>query len=271
MAPATDLPPIIDEAGLAALDAVLLADVRWYLDGADGHAAFVAGHRPGAVWVDLDSWLASPPTAADGRHPFPPAAVFGEGMRAIGLSDGQPLVAYDDREGVPASRLVWMLRLIGHPAALLDARWPPDRVESGEVRVEPGHFTTRSWPVDRLVDADHAGAAAASGGVVIDARAAARYRGETEPIDARAGHIPGAINLEFADNLVGGRFRSSSELAARFADVGDAPIVYCGSGVSACHNLLALESVGVRGRLYPGSWSQWSSDPSRDVATGPAD
>ncbi len=267
-APHDLLPPIVGEAELAALDGALLADVRWYLDGADGHAAFVAGHRPGAVWVDLDAWLASPPTAADGRHPFPPADVFGEGMRAIGLSDGQPLVAYDDREGVPASRLVWMLRLIGHPAALLDARWPPDQIEAGEVDVPPGNFSNRPWPTGRLVDADRVADEAASGAVVIDARAAERYRGETEPIDARAGHIPGAINLPFADNLVDGRFRSPSELAARFADVGDEPIVYCGSGVSACHNLLALESVGIRGRLYPGSWSQWSADPARPVAVG---
>ncbi|MEM9517607.1 MAG: sulfurtransferase [Actinomycetota bacterium] len=262
------LPPIVDEAALAALDGVLLADVRWYLDGADGHAAFLAGHRPGAVWVDLDAWLASPPTAADGRHPFPPAELFGEGMRSIGLSNGQPLVAYDDREGVPASRLVWMLRLIGHRAALLDARWPPDEIESGEVHVEPGDFTTRPWPTERLVDADHAGEEAASDGVVIDARAAERYRGETEPIDSRAGHIPGAINLPYADNLLDGRLRPTSELAARFADVGEEPIVYCGSGVSACHNLLALEAVGVQGRLYPGSWSQWSADPARPAATG---
>ena len=267
--PASDgLPPIVDEAALDALDNVLLADVRWYLDGADGHAAFIAGHRPGAAWGDLDRWLASAPTAADGRHPFPTPEVFGDGMRAIGLSDGLPLVAYDDRQGVPASRLVWMLRLLGHPASLLDATWPPEHLESGDATTAPGDFSTRPWPTDRLVDADRVSAEAASGDVVIDARAAERYRGDTEPIDRRAGHIPGAINLPFEGNLAAGRFRSADELAARFAEVGDAPIVYCGSGVSACHNLLAMESIGVRARLYPGSWSQWSADPSRDTASG---
>ncbi|MEM8618214.1 MAG: sulfurtransferase [Actinomycetota bacterium] len=268
MATTDGLQPIVDEAVLGTIDDVLLADVRWYLDGTDGHAAFVAGHRPGAIWVDLDHWLASTPTAADGRHPFPMAEVFGEGMRAIGLSDGQPLVAYDDQQGVPAARLVWMLRLVGHPAALLDAAWPPDRVESGSVATAPGDFSTRPWPGERIVDADRVAAEAKSGGVVIDARAPDRFRGETEPIDRRAGHIPGAINLPFADNLLDGRFRPAETLAARFADVGTDPIVYCGSGVSACHDLLAMESAGVRGRLYPGSWSQWSADPSRDVATG---
>ncbi|MFK8024084.1 MAG: sulfurtransferase [Ilumatobacter sp.] len=262
-----ELPAIVDATSLRSLDGVLLADVRWYLDGTDGHGAFIAGHRPGARWVDLDRWLASPATIVDGRHPFPSAEVFAEGMRAIGLSDGQPLVAYDDRLGVVASRLVWMLRILGHPAALLDATWPPDRIETGERQVEVGTFTARPWPTDRLVGADGVLAAQAAGTTVVDARSSDRYRGETEPIDARAGHVPGAINLPFADNLVDGRFRSAAELRARFEGVGDSPIVYCGSGVSACHDLLAMESAGIDGRLYPGSWSQWSADSARGIAT----
>lgn len=268
---ASDLPPIIDEAELAALGDVVLADVRWYLDGRDGRAAFVAGHRAGARWVDLDRWLAGPATAADGRHPLPDPEVFAEGMRTIGLSDDQPLVAYDDVGGMVAGRLVWMLRILGHPAALLDAAWPAADLVTGGVDlargVPPGEFTTQPWPEDRLVDADTV-AAVAEGVAVVDARSADRYRGETEPVDPRAGHVPGAINLPFADNLIGGRFRPAHELADRFANLGDQPIVYCGSGVSACHDLLAMESVGIEGRLYPGSWSQWSADPARPVDVG---
>ncbi|MFV0525261.1 MAG: sulfurtransferase [Acidimicrobiales bacterium] len=270
---------VIDQlvsAGMGLGRVVRLVDTRAYLDGRDGHEAYRAEHIPGAVWVDLDTVLAGPPSAAGGRHPLPDPQTFADGLAEAGVGFDDLVVAYDDLGGMVAGRLVWMLRLIGAPAALLDgglAGWPGPR-ESGEVDLEPAPARPAvPWPADRIVDAAGVQAHLAAGGVVVDARAADRYRGEHEPIDARAGHIPGAVNLPFADNLDDdGRFRSVDERERRFAPVvgsDPAPVFYCGSGVSACHDLLALESTGLTGaRLYVGSWSQWSADPDRPVATG---
>lgn len=254
-----------------------LADVRWYLDGRSGRDAYETGHLPGAVFVDLDRALAAEPGPAVGRHPLPTPEVFAEAMSAVGIGDDTTVVAYDDAGGVVAARLVWMLRATGHDAALLDGglgAWPGP-LDTGEATTEPAHLTPRPWPGDLLADVDATAEAAANGtAVVVDARDADRYRGDREPVDPRAGHIPGAHNIPVRGNVGrDGAFLPVEELRARFAQAGitDAAdvISYCGSGVNACHNLLALEHAGLGvGRLFPGSWSQYSSDPARPVATG---
>ena len=259
------LPPVVDPAWLPAhRDEVVLADVRWYLDGRSGRAAYDAGHLPGAVFVDLDRWLAAPASPAAGRHPLPDPQVFAAGMGQLGIGDDTPVIAYDDAGGTVAARLVWLLRAIGHDAALLDGgltahEGPLER--SAAVRA-PAVFTPRDWPAERLATIDDA---VAPGSVVLDARAPERYRGEVEPVDSRAGHIPGAVNLPAAVTVdARGRFLAADELRRRFAAVGvteGTPVIsYCGSGVTACANLVALELAGLGpGRLYPGSWSQYSA------------
>jgi thiosulfate/3-mercaptopyruvate sulfurtransferase len=266
--------PVVDADWVAGhRDEIVLADVRWYLDGRSGAAAYASGHIPGAVFVDLDAVLAAPADPARGRHPLPVPGEFAAALGTLGIGDGDAVVAYDDAGGTIAARLVWMLRAIDENAALLDgglAAW------AGELTAEPtrrahARFTPRAWPLGLLADAD---AAADRGNVVLDARAAERYRGELEPVDARAGHIPGARSLPAGGNLdASRRFLVPEALRARFAAVGVGPgaevISYCGSGVTACHNLLALEHAGLgRGRLYAGSWSQWSSEPGRPAARG---
>jgi thiosulfate/3-mercaptopyruvate sulfurtransferase len=275
------LDPVVGTPWLATHRAeVVVTDVRWYLDGRSGRAAYDQGHLPGAVFIDLETCLASAPSAQAGRHPLPTPAVFAEGLAAAGISDDDVVVAYDDGGAMPAARLVWLLRVTGHRAALLDgglAAWSGPLSASAPQR-RRGHFTARPWPEARLASADDAATVAGRpGSVLVDARASERYRGEVEPVDPRAGHIPGAVNLPYADNLdpATGRWRSPDELRQRFESVGagaDADvIVYCGSGVSACHDLLARERAGLTaGRLYAGSWSQWSSDLSRPAATGAA-
>ncbi|MEU4621736.1 sulfurtransferase [Actinoplanes sp. NPDC023801] len=255
---------------------VVLADVRWYLDGRSGRAAYERGHLPGAVFIDLDTALASPASPAGGRHPLPDPEVFAAAMAAAGINDQDQIIAYDDAGGVVASRLVWMLRAIGHDAALLDgglAAWPDELTT--EVPDRPaGSFTARPWPSGRLASlAETARSAEAAEGVVLDARDPARFRGDSEPVDPRPGHIPGARNLPCRGNVdAEGRFLLVAELRERFAAVGvdgsGDVISYCGSGVTACHNLIALEHAGLgAGRLFPGSWSQYSHT-DRPAATG---
>jgi len=254
-------------------DGVVVVDARYYLDGRSGRAAYDAGHVPGAVFVDVGHDLAAAPSAAGGRHPLPSPEAFAAAMGRLGIGDADTVVAYDDAGGSFAARLVWMLRAIGHPAALLDgglAAWPGALSLEPTVRPE-ATFTVAPWPADRLADIDAVAAAAADPGqLVIDARSAERYRGEVEPIDPRPGHIPRAVNLPFAGNLDDkGRWRSAEELRARFSGAGPDAIVYCGSGVTACHDLLAIERAGLGpGRLFPGSWSQWSADADRPAAVG---
>ncbi|WP_127781915.1 sulfurtransferase [Rhodococcus sp. X156] len=256
---------------------VVLADVRWYLDGRSGRAAHEAGHLPGAVFVDLDRCLAAPPSPERGRHPLPDPEVFAAELGRLGIGDDDTVVAYDDAGGRSAARLVWLLRATGHEAALLDGGLAAYRgpLETAPVRRAPTTFTARPWPRERLADLDEVVAQAGGGaGVVLDARAPERYRGEQEPVDARAGHVPGAKNLPTQATLAeDGTFLPAAELRRRFTAAGvgaGAPVTaYCGSGVTACHSLLALELSGLgAGRLYPGSWSQYSSDPRRPVATG---
>jgi thiosulfate/3-mercaptopyruvate sulfurtransferase len=271
------LPPVVDAAWLAAhREEVVLADVRWYLDGRSGRAAYDAGHLPGAVFVDLDSVLAGPADAGTGRHPLPDPQVFADGLSALGIGDGDAVVAYDDAGGVIAARLVWLLRAVGADAAVLDggigavggdrSTTPPQRPSA--------RFSPRPWPAGRLADADEVARSAADpGGTVLDARDAPRYRGEVEPVDPRAGHVPGARSLPTRGHLDDdGRLLPVTALRERFAAAGvtaGARVVsYCGSGVTACHNLLVLEHAGLgQGRLYPGSWSQWSHT-DRPAATG---
>ena len=293
----TTLPPFVSSAELESLIAeagrderpLVIADVRWYLDGRSGRDAFHAGHIAGAVFVDLDEWLAGPPSAEEGRHPLPDPERFARGMSEAGIGDGTTVVAYDDAGGVIAARLVWMLRSLGHDAAVLDGGitgWPGELGAGATVagrRAAPradATFTARPWPASALASIDETQARAADGSaVVLDARTADRFAGETEPVDARAGHIPGARNLSVRDHLGDdGRLRDLDELRARFARLGLAPggaasgsdvIAYCGSGVTACHELLVLEHAGLgRGRLFAGSWSQYAADPQRPVATG---
>lgn len=276
------LPPIIDIAhlqtlltGAAAGDSqVQLLDVRWALDGSKGHHTYLEGHLPGAVYLDLDTELAAPARPEAGRHPLPAAADFAEALRRAGVTEGSTVVAYDDSNGAPAGRLVWMLRALGHDAAVLSGgldAWDGP-LETTDVRPAAGDVPVRDWPASRIATADEVAAGAA---LVIDARAAERYRGEVEPIDPRAGHNPGAVNLPFAENLdPEGRFLSPHQLRRRFEAAGvredRETVVYCGSGVTATHDLLALERAGfTRVRLFPGSWSQWSAEATRPVVVGP--
>lgn len=263
------IPPVVDQAWLATHPDTVVADVRHYLDGRSGAEAYAAGHLPGAVFVPMDDVLADPPSPARGRHPLPDPATFAEGLAHLGIGDTDTVVAYDDAGGAMAGRLVWLLRTLGRDAALLDGGlqgWIGEL--TSEVPRRPrADFTVTSWPDDALADIEET----AAGEFVIDARGAERFRGESEPLDPKAGHIPGARNYPLTGNLTDdGRFKTPAELRQRFAKIGDASrvISYCGSGITACHNLIALEYAGLgRGKLYPGSWSQYSHT-SRPVATG---
>jgi thiosulfate/3-mercaptopyruvate sulfurtransferase len=266
--------PVVDHEWLRAHgDRVVLADVRWYLDGRSGRAAYESGHLPGAVFVDLDQVLAGPPSPAEGRHPLPDPETFAAGLAALGIGDDDTVVAYDDAGGTNAARLVWLLRIIGHDAALLDGGLTgyDGGLERTTTHRPPVTFTRHPWPADRMAGLDETVAGSA---VVLDARDRARFRGEVEPVDPRPGHIPGARSLPCRENVDGSqRFLPVSDLRERFAAVGVAEgtpvIAYCGSGVTACHTLLAMDHAGLgRGRLYPGSWSQYSSDPDRPAALG---
>lgn len=242
------------------------ADVRWYLDGRSGREAYEAGHIPGAVFVDLDTMLAGPPSRESGRHPLPDPDAFAASMRALGIEETSVVVAYDDAGGTVAARLVWMLRAVGVAAALLDGGiggWAGP-LSTSEPEVVPSSFPSVPWPEELLASADDAADPALR---VVDARAPERYRGEVEPVDARAGHVPGAVNVPAA-SLLGpdGRLLPRDELRARLTGT---DVAYCGSGVSASFLAVAAERAGLpMPRLYVGSWSQWSGDPARPVARG---
>ncbi|MEU6007906.1 sulfurtransferase [Streptomyces sp. NPDC047453] len=260
----------------------VLLDVRWQLSLAtaagaapfDGRAAHAAGHIPGAVFVDLDRELASAPRG-NGRHPLPDLEVFGAAMRRAGVSADRPVVVYDGGQGWAAARAWWLLRWTGHPdVRVLDgglAAWEGP-LETAVPEPAEGGFVPKPGALP-LLDGDGAAALARSG-VLFDARAGERYRGEVEPIDPVGGHIPGAVSAPTTENAgPDGRFLPAAELRARFAalgaDDGRDVGVYCGSGVSAAHEVLALAVAGIPAALYVGSWSEWSSDPSRPVAVGP--
>ncbi|MGW2920832.1 sulfurtransferase [Streptomyces angustmyceticus] len=263
---------------LAQPTAPVVLDVRYQLGGPPGRPLYEAGHVPGAVYVDLDSELASPP-GPGGRHPLPDLDVFADAMRAAGVRSDRPVVVYDGGQGWAAARAWWLLRWTGHPdVRVLDGGLAAWEAAGGALSVDQstpreGDFTPVPGGL-ALLRADDA-AAVARRGVLLDARAGERYRGEVEPIDKVAGHIPGAVSAPTTENVVEGGtvFRDASELAERFASLGataNAEVgVYCGSGVSAAHQVLALAIAGVPAALYVGSWSEWSADPARPVATGP--
>ncbi|MFJ1968919.1 sulfurtransferase [Streptomyces sp. NPDC087903] len=270
------------ESDLAGEYPPVLLDVRWQLSVAkaageppfDGRAAYEAGHLPGAVFVDLDRELAAAP-GAGGRHPLPDVAEFGAAMRRAGVSSGRPVVVYDGGQGWAAARAWWLLRWTGHPdVRVLDGgltSWE-GTLETAAPKPSPeGDFEPVPGAVG-LLDADGAAALARSG-VLFDARAGERYRGEVEPIDRVGGHIPGAVSAPTTQNVgTDGRFLPAEDLAARFRELGASGGtdvgVYCGSGVSGAHEVLALAVAGIPAALYVGSWSQWSSDPERPVAVG---
>ncbi|MDT2007318.1 sulfurtransferase [Rhodococcus opacus] len=256
-----------------------LLDVRWALGDTEGGQHYLDAHIPGAVFVDLDTELAAPGTSELGRHPLPTVTDLQDAARRWGIRAGRPVVVYDDTGNLAAARAWWLLRWAGvADTTMLDGglgAWKsaghPTRSGDeqprfhGDVVLTAGHLPT--------LTADEAAELAAAGRL-LDARAAERYSGETEPVDPRAGHIPGARSAPTSENLgPDGRFAPAEALRERFAAVGAEPGcpvgVYCGSGVTAAHQVAALALAGVDAALYPGSWSQWSSDPDRPVATGP--
>jgi thiosulfate/3-mercaptopyruvate sulfurtransferase len=267
---------------LAGPNPPVLLDVRWQLTVAkaageppfDGRAAYAAGHIPGAVYVDLDTELASAP-GVRGRHPLPDLEVFGAALRRAGVSTGTPVVVYDGGQGWAAARAWWLLRWTGHPdVRVLDGGLPSweGALETSAPTPVEGDFEPVPGDAGFL---DAVGAAAlARSGVLFDARAGERYRGDVEPIDRVGGHIPGAVSAPTNENVgPDGRFLPAEQLAERFkalgAGEGAAVGVYCGSGVSGAHEVLALAVAGIPAALYVGSWSEWSSDPARPVAVGP--
>jgi thiosulfate/3-mercaptopyruvate sulfurtransferase len=283
--------PVISPEQLAALmataDRPVVLDVRWRLGGPPGIDSYLAGHLPKACFIDLDKDLSGQPGRA-GRHPLPEPGRVQAAMRAAGLRPGQLAVAYDDGDSTVAARLWWTLRFYGHEqVAVMDGGYrgwaaiglPLTRVVS---RPEPSDFTIASSGQMPVLD-DVQAAALARSGFLLDARAGERYRGEVEPVDRVGGHIPGAISAPTKENVrPDGRFKEPADLARQFADLGlpgpdegsglDGPPqigAYCGSGVTAAHEVLALHLAGLRAALYVGSWSNWSADPARPVATGP--
>ncbi|MEU6845371.1 sulfurtransferase [Streptomyces sp. NPDC046716] len=262
----------------------VVLDVRWQLSLAkaagapefDGRAAYTAGHIPGAVFVDLDRELAGQAGPEAGRHPLPDLAVFGAAMRAAGVSADRDVVVYDGGQGWAAARAWWLLRWTGHPSVrVLDGGLPAWEGPAETVTPSPRPGTFDPAPgATGLLDAD-AAAALARSGLLLDARAAERYRGDVEPIDRVGGHIPGAVSAPTTENVTDdGRFRPAADLAERFKSLGATGDpgrvgVYCGSGVSGAHEVLALAVAGIDAQLYVGSWSQWSADTARPVATGP--
>jgi thiosulfate/3-mercaptopyruvate sulfurtransferase len=264
--------PLVSASWLAQhLDDVRVVDVRWYLDGRSGRDAYERGHLPGAVWLDIDTDLSEPATPEAGRHPMPSPERFAAALGRVGIAAGTPVVAYDDAGGSIAARLWWLLFVLGEPVAVLDgglAAW------AGPLTVDVARFApvqrpARPWPADRFVTADEL--AAATGAAVFDARTAQRYADGDPDIDPRPGHIPGALSAPWAGNLRDdGRFAAPTLLAERFASAaGRRAIAYCGSGVTACHDLLAMELAGLTNTvLYAGSWSQWGADPARPAETG---
>ncbi|MGE0451702.1 MAG: sulfurtransferase [Vicinamibacterales bacterium] len=275
---------LIDTEALASLlpdPRVVVVDCRFDLaDPAAGERAYAAGHIPGAVYAHLDRDLSGARTATTGRHPLPAPDVLLETLRRLGIGPASQVIVYDQDSGGFASRLWWLLKWMGHPAvAVLDGGWTQWVREGRATRT--GHETRERGAFDGRPAQDHLASAAEvaavsgkAGWLVVDARAPERYRGEVEPIDLVAGHIPGAVNRPFVHNLRDGRFLPRDELRAAFSKLmgetrPEHVVSYCGSGVTACQNLLAMEHAGLTGgKLYAGSWSEWVSDPTRPVERG---
>jgi thiosulfate/3-mercaptopyruvate sulfurtransferase len=263
---------------LAGKGRVVLLDVRWALGDDQGREKYLAGHLPGAVFVDLETELADPPSPEAGRHPLPSLQRLQSAARRWGIRNGDAVLAYDATGGLAAARAWWLLRWGGLPEVrLLDGgvdAWARagGRLDSGDVVPDPGDVTLTGGGMP-VLSIDQAAELPASGGVLLDARAAERYRGEVEPIDPRAGHVPGAVSAPTTANLEpDGTFLRMTELVDRFVTLGVGPRttvgVYCGSGVNAAHEVAALAAAGIEAALWPGSWSQWAADPSRPASTG---
>lgn len=256
----------------------VLLDVRWALGDPHGREYYAAGHLPGAVFVNMETELSAPPGPDTGRHPLPTAEDFAATVRAWGINDDSAIVLYDDTGALAAARGWWLLRHAGFRGArVLDGglgAWKAagHPLETGNNIPLPG-TAAASWDQMPVIDIEEAAAFPARG-ILLDSRASERYRGEVEPIDPRAGHIPGARNRPTTVNLTAdGHLLAPADLTAALAELGvesGAPEVaaYCGSGVTAAHQILALETIGVHAALFPGSWSQWSSDPARPAGTG---
>ena len=260
----------------------VVVDCRFeFSDTSKGRADWLAGHVPGAAYAHLDDDLSSPIGDQTGRHPLPDDRAFARYLASIGWTPGTLLVAYDEGSNAVASRLWWLMRFYGYPAALLDgglAAWKASgrELESGDSRPAAAEPVDLRPATASIVGSDDIHAQLGSGDLlVLDARAGPRFSGEMETLDTRAGHIPGAVNRPFGSNLrVNGRFKPAAELRAEYeALIGDrsheSVVHSCGSGVTACHNLFAMELAGLGGsRLYPGSWSEWIRDPKRPIETG---
>lgn len=289
--------PVVTPEIVVAHPHAVLADVRWYLDGRDGRTAYELAHIPGAVWVDLDRQLAAQGRpASEGRHPLPTPEDFAAAMGALGIGDDTMVIAYDDTGGLTAGRLVVMLRMLGRDAAVLDGGLESWLLASFDLESGPGHtptpatFTAQPWPADRLATADDVAALAAAGGAVLDARSHERFTGEQALVDPRPGHVPGARSAPWSAVLgADRRLLPTDQLRAHFTalaaidetdatdqtepaeaqDPAETPIAYCGSGVSACMNIIAMEHAGLTPpRLYVASWSGWSADPARPAELG---
>ena len=257
---------------------IVVLDVRWALGDPHGRDHYLAGHLPGAVFADMNTELAGHGRPEDGRHPLPSEDEFAATVRRWGINTGDTVVVYDDAGAAAAARAWWLLGYAGFKDVhLLDGGLAAWRAASlplatGEQRTEPGdavvHFGAKA-----TIDADQA---ADWSGILLDARAGERFRGEIEPIDPRAGHIPGAVSAPTSENLAAdASFLPAAQLRARFAGLGIEPgsdvAVYCGSGVTAAHQIAALEIAGFSAALYPGSFSAWANQPERPVATGAAE
>lgn len=263
----------------SASDLVVL-DVRWRLNTPSRYADYLAAHVPGAQWCDLETDLADPP-GLGGRHPLPNAGRLQSRISDWGINAGTTVIAYDLDDSVAAARAWWVLRWAGiADVRVLDggwAAWVASGHEVSTIVTTPAKGTFEIAP-GSMASVDAAGAArAAEAGVLVDVRVPERFHGETEPVDPVAGRIPGAVNYPTGENVQsGGQFRSHADLSARFAALKAHPAtqsgdvaVYCGSGVNAAHTVLALHEVGINAALYPGSWSEWITDPARPIATGP--
>ncbi|MDF3283857.1 sulfurtransferase [Gordonia sp. N1V] len=263
----------------------VILDVRWALGRTDGRDRYREGHIPGAVYVDLDSELADPPSAELGRHPLPSSDRLQDAARRWGVDDSSPVVVYDDIGNLAAARAWWLLTWAGHlDVRMLDGgldawRSAGMRVSAGNTAARPGTVTLTcgDLPHVSLDEVARLSSEIRDGRddvVILDARAGERYRGETEPMDPRAGHVPGAVSVPTAGNLADdGRFLSPEQLRERFTEAGVTEnaqvIAYCGSGINAAHELAALAIAGFSGALFPGSWSQWCADPELPAAVGP--
>jgi thiosulfate/3-mercaptopyruvate sulfurtransferase len=264
------------QARLRDVDPPVVLDVRWALGDSDGHRHYIDGHVPGAVYVDLETELAAAGSPADGRHPLPSLGALEASARRWGINSNSAVVVYDAVANISAARAWWLLRWAGlENVRMLDggiAAWEAagGRLERGESTPPLGDVVLSGGHTP-VLDIDDA-AEMPTVGLLLDARASERYRGEVEPVDPRAGHIPGALSAPTAENLrADGTFLDPAALRARFealgVQAGGELGVYCGSGVSAAHEIAALELAGFGAALYPGSWSQWSSDPNRPIAT----